>query len=53
MAGGQTNEMTPENIRDIQFKKGASFSAGFIRKFDREWREVREAARRIKERQSR
>lgn len=53
MARDQINEMTPENVRDIQFKKGASFSAGFIRKFNREWEEVREAARRIRERQCR
>lgn len=43
--------MTDREIRDIQIEKGASFSAGFIRKFDKEWGEVREAARRIRERQ--
>lgn len=43
------DEITPNEVRDIQFKKGASFSTGFIRKFEKEWGEVREAARRIRE----
>lgn len=43
------DEITPNEVRNIRFKKGASFSTGFIRKFEKEWGEVREAARRIRE----
>lgn len=43
--------MTGREIRDIQIEKGAMFTAEFIKRFDREWGEVREAARQIRERQ--
>ncbi len=47
--GIKMDEITPNEVRNIRFKKGASFSTGFIRKFEKEWGEVREAARRIRE----
>ena len=41
--------MTGREIRDIQMEKGAMFTAEFIKRFYREWEEVREAARQIRE----
>lgn len=42
--------ITAEKAREIQAAKGGPFSTKFIRKFDKEWNDVREAARRIRER---
>ncbi len=42
-----------DKAKEIQAAKGGKFSAKFIRDFDLEWGEVREAAERIRGRQRR
>ena len=39
------DEITPDEVRDIQFTKGAAFSTKFIHDFKREWAQVTQAVR--------
>lgn len=53
MGSDRISGMTPAMVREIQHEKGAAFTAKFVRDFDRDWKEVMMAARKLKERRKR